>query len=342
MLRIDKNQKKLVRLAKSTLIEANHWERELQEMIYADPEAFCEEIGEDLLFIAQEISPSDILSDRIDILAVDEAGAAVVIELKRGSKKLQLFQAVSYAGMVSYWPGERFIETLATKNGMSNEDARAAVEEHVGPNISSINGKQRILLIAEDFDPALLIGCEWLHEQFGVDILCYRLVLSHENGNDYITCTCIYPPLEIATVTRAGMNKSGQTPTKWASWDAALESVENTALKDFVQKELEKSQRNHLQTLELYYYINGKFWFSFNVKKEHAYIWQKKRFAGDVDYWKTRLSKPDQVEEKKEKQRLRFYLTTAADFTAFANAMVEFKEKGFSESVDLIPSEDSE
>ena len=37
MLRIDKNAKKLVRLTKSVLAQADHWERQLQAMICAAP-----------------------------------------------------------------------------------------------------------------------------------------------------------------------------------------------------------------------------------------------------------------------------------------------------------------
>jgi hypothetical protein len=65
---------------------------------------FCEEIGESLLVIGQKVRPSDAVPDRIDILAIDDPGTSVVIELKRGSHKLQLLQAISYAGMVSAGP----------------------------------------------------------------------------------------------------------------------------------------------------------------------------------------------------------------------------------------------
>jgi hypothetical protein len=343
VLRIDKNEKKLVRLAKSTLAEANHWERELQAMIFAGPDAFCEEIGENLRVIGQEVRPSDVVSDRIDILAVDEAGAAVVIELKRGTDKLQLFQAVSYAGMISYWPEERFIETLAANYNQSNDDARAAIEDHTGSDISSINHAQRILLIAEDFDPALLVGAEWLHESFGVDIRCYRLLLSQENGNDYLTCTCIYPPLEIAMLTRGGENKSGQTATAWASWDAALEAIENTALRDFVRAELAKHQESRLPYREVIYRIGGKRRFWLSCRKKYAYMWQSGRFEEDVAYWQKLVSEPGHVKEVNGKRELRFHLTTAADFAAFANAMShELPKMEFFESADLDPSADSE
>ena len=114
MLRIDKKAKKLVRLTKTALAEADHWERELQAMICTSPEAFCEEIGERLWVIGQEVRPSNSLPDQIDILAVDELGIAVVIELKRGTHKLQLLQALSFVRLVSHWASDRFVETLSS------------------------------------------------------------------------------------------------------------------------------------------------------------------------------------------------------------------------------------
>ncbi len=331
MLRIDKNDKKLVRLTKSVLASAQHWERQLQEMICAAPTAFCEEIGESLRVIGQEVRPSDAVQDRIDILALDEGGNSVVIELKRGSHKLQLLQAVSYAGMVSRWPPDRFIETLAASYNQSKDDARAAIEDHTGSDISSINHAQRILLIAEDFDPALLVATEWLHENFSVDIRCYRLQLSQENGTDYLTCTCIYPPIEIATLTRGADSKPGQTGAAWESWDAALAAVESVAVKDFVRVEQPKHE-SRLSRRQIIYRIGGERRFYLNCRKKYAYVWQRGRFEGDDAYWKKVLSEPGHVLEVNNKRALRFRLTTAADFAAFGNAMnqeltrVEFSE----------------
>jgi hypothetical protein len=336
MLRIDKNEKKLVRLTKSALAEAEHWERHLQAMIFAEPDAFCEEIGESLWLIGQEVRPSDAVSDRIDILAIDEDGSAVVMELKRGSHKLQLLQAVSYAGMVSRWTAERFIETLAVNYKESNDDARTAIEEHTGSEISAINKTQRILLIAEDFDPALLISAEWLHENYGVDIRCYRLQLSQENNNEYLTCTCIYPPIEIATLTRGSDKKSGQAGTVWVSWDAALEGVENGAVKDFVRAELAKKQESRLANREIIYRRDGKRRFYLSCRQKYAYVWQAGRFEGDDGYWKKVLSEPSHVREVNSNRALRFRLATAADFGAFSKAMSEDLTKvEFSEAADL-------
>lgn len=251
MLRVDRLGRKLIRLSKSALSESDYWERELQAMILANPDAFCEELGESLWMIGQEVRPSEAIGDSIDLLAVDESGSGVILELKRGTHRLQLLQALSYAGMVSRWAPEQFVQTLATNYSQSTDNARSAIEDHTGSDISEINSGQRIFLIAEDFDPALLIATEWLHENYNVDIRCYRLELSQENGSDYVTCICIYPPIEIATLTRRGSGSVGPRSNGWPDWEAALQTVRNQAVKEFFKTEVANNQYNRLRSRQL-------------------------------------------------------------------------------------------
>ena len=59
--------------------------RNLQPMIRNAPREFFAELGEQLLPLGEEIRPSEVVDDRIDLLALDADGAAVIIELKRGA-----------------------------------------------------------------------------------------------------------------------------------------------------------------------------------------------------------------------------------------------------------------
>ena len=104
MVKISRDDKRLSRLKTPTLSDIEFLERyDLQKCIFNSPDAFCEEIGQDLMMIDEEVRPSNTVDDRIDLLAIDRDGTAVVLELKRGSHKLQLFQAISYAGMIAQW-----------------------------------------------------------------------------------------------------------------------------------------------------------------------------------------------------------------------------------------------
>src|SRR6266404_5167688 len=113
MLKIDRQKQHFTRLETPTLADCSISERyDLQEYICNSPEAFFEEIGQALFLIAKEIQPSDDVEDRIDLLALDKEGQAVILELKRGNHKLQMFQAISYAGMVANWHPDDFLSRL--------------------------------------------------------------------------------------------------------------------------------------------------------------------------------------------------------------------------------------
>jgi hypothetical protein len=312
VLRIDRKEKRLTRLQQTTLMEAAHWERQIQGMIIEHSDPFCEELGEPLWIVGQEVRPSESLPDRIDILAIDEDGSAVIIELKRGSHKLQLLQAVSYSGMIARWAPDQFVDTLAQNYRQSLADARADIEEHIGPDLATLNRSQRIILLAEDFDPALLVGAEWLHENFGVDIRCYRMSLSQEDNQEYLTCICIYPPMEIASLTRGGkVKKPDNNSGAWTDWDAALQGIENQSVVEFFRKELSHEHEGRLRYRELVYRIGDKRRFFASCRKKYVYTWQDGRFGGDEDFWRKRLSNPGSVVHvKKDHSGLRFHLIT--------------------------------
>jgi RecB family endonuclease NucS len=82
MLRLDRAVKKLIPLQSKKLADAGLLERhDIQQLIFANPDAFFNEIGETLWLIGQEIVPSDEVGDAIDLLAIDEDGNAVILEL---------------------------------------------------------------------------------------------------------------------------------------------------------------------------------------------------------------------------------------------------------------------
>jgi hypothetical protein len=113
MLRVDGASKQLVEVKSKTMKEAGYWERrDLQEMICKSPGPFVTELGEYIHLVGSEVVPHNDVADRIDILGVDEEGTAVIIEIKRGSHRLQLLQAVAYAGMVSKWEPSGFATEL--------------------------------------------------------------------------------------------------------------------------------------------------------------------------------------------------------------------------------------
>lgn len=336
MLKIDSSQKKLIKLQKSTLAQSDHWENDFRDMIIASPDEFCDELGESLWIIGKEVRPSDAIADRIDILAIDEDGNSVVIELKRGGHKLQLLQAISYAGMVAKWSVDRFVDNLSRNYPATLEEAKSDIEDFIG-DLGSINRSQRIMLVAEIFDPAILISAEWLHENFDVDIRCFRVDLSKGiDGADYLTCALVYPPIEIASLTR-GTGPRGEAATPvWGDWNAALKDIENKDLITFVTGEISKNQENRLRYRDLMYRIAGKRRYSFSCRKKQAYIWQHGRFIGDEEFWENLISKSQTVKVVDKGRNMRFNLITKEDFDKFKTAVtIDLVEKDFSVAEDF-------
>lgn len=177
MLRIDRKNQGFTLLETPSLAEVSITERhDLQEFISNSPDAFFRELGLELFLVSKEIMPSKSVQDRIDLLAVDREGNSVIIELKGGNNKQQLLQAISYVGMISQWTAEEFLELL-------NEDRREMLTDFLEVDLEDVNRAQRIVLIAEAFDYALLIGTEWVSNNYGVDVMCCRISVAKDTAS---------------------------------------------------------------------------------------------------------------------------------------------------------------
>jgi hypothetical protein len=313
-------KKHFTRLETPTLANAAIAERyDLQEYICNSPEAFFEEIGQSLFLIAKEIQPSDDVEDRIDLLGLDKEGQAVIVELKRGHKKLQMYQAISYAGMVATWEPDDFLNCL-------DADKQDKLLDFLEVEKEEINRLQRMILIAEAFDYSVLVGAEWLTEKFGVDILCCRLSLATDKtaNAEFLVCSNIFPAPELAQqAVRRGNTRIGVHPPKWSDWNAALANVSNMALVAYYKKELHSGCENYLPKRYLRYRIAGKRQWFVAARRQRAYVWQHGRFEGDVEFWRNGLSQPDQVKPVKDDRCLSFLLTTDSDFSFFKLAATE-------------------
>ena len=318
MLKINRQSQSLKVLNAPSLSDVSISERyHLQEFIANSPDAFFREIGLELFLIGKEIEPSPNVQDRIDLLAVDREGRSVIVELKRGNNKLQLFQAISYAGMISKWEPSDFLRRL--DSGQRESLANNFLEV----DTDDINRRQRIVLIAEAYDYALLVGTEWLSEQYGVEIICCRVAISidAETGSEYLVCSNVYPAPELVhqAISR-GRKVGNKVKTDWSDWQAALAGVANPAIVSYVEKEIAANRESYLPKRILRYRIGGKRRWFLAVRNKNAYVWQQGRFEGDIDYWKKGLGIPDVVKPVKDGICLRLFLHTNEDFKFFHEA----------------------
>jgi len=313
MLRIDRKNQGFTLLETPSLAEVSISERyDLQEFISNSPDAFFQELGLEVFLVGKEIMPSKSVQDRIDLLAVDKEGSSVVIELKRGNNKLQLLQAISYAGMISQWSADEFL-------GLMSKDRQEMLADFLEVDLEDVNRAQRIVLIAEEFDYALLVGTEWLSKNFSVDVMCCRISVAKDvgSGTEYLVCSNVYPARELFQEAAPRGQRSSMTMIKWSDWTAALAEVSNAALVEFFQSQLAEDRESYLRKRILHYRIDGKRRWFITARQARAYVWQHGRFDNDVEYWKKGLSEPAAVKPVKRGRCLSFFLESRDDFQFF-------------------------
>src|ERR1019366_8938386 len=131
----------------------------------------------EVFFVGSEIVPHDACRDRIDLLGLSRDGTPVVFELKRHRDRLQVLQAISYAAMVKKWDAARFLAALGTKHDEDTDELRSLLADEAF-NL----GEPEIVLIAESFDPEVILAAEWL-SQFKVPISDFA-ISGVEHGGD--------------------------------------------------------------------------------------------------------------------------------------------------------------
>lgn len=318
MLRIQRAEKTLARLGESQFAEMSITERyDLQEFIFNSAYEFFSEIGLDLFILDKEVTPSDVVQDRIDLLVLDRQGRSVIIELKRGYNKLQLLQAIAYAGMIAKWTPDDLLSRLRT-------DKKSQFDEFIGMERDAMNREQRIILMAEAYDFEVLVAAEWLHENYGVDILCCRLSMAVDPGtqSEYLTCSIVYPAPELAAQSIPRRGRSA-LPARWDNWDAALAGISSIEVIKYFKSELEQKRESNLSKRHVCYRIAGTRRFYVLARNQSAYCWQAGRFEGDRDFWATKISCPETITGVASGGALSFSLTTEGDFLAFRKSATE-------------------
>lgn len=322
MLLIDPDAKSLQAVPTTTLTAEQIQERYgLQACILANPKPFFDEIGEDLLLVASEVSPSPHIDRRIDLLAIDRDGAMVVIELKRDRHPLQLFQGVSYAALMSDWEPDRLVAARAQLLGVSESEARDELSGFLYRDLQSLNQSQRVVLVAEGYGYDLLATGQWLIDTYGLDIRCVQIQANNHEGANFLACHRVLPaePLTDLAVNR---RRSRPVPERYRDWDEVLATMEDEPQRAFFKEWVGRGQEGDPQKPILFFRKDGARMWWVSARGERSYVWQYKRMADDMAYWKKSLSDAESVKEVNGGSALRFHLREQRDYAAM-RAMVE-------------------
>ena len=191
-------------------------ERHLEDWIAGKPEI----LGETLLIIGRQIIIPEV-KDRLDLLALDPNGNAVIIELKRGRMSDPVdMQALRYASYISKWEFEDF-ENQA-KSHLGNGDdfnfnenfenfcMQAGVDE-----IPDINSNQRIIIAGSEVKDKLGSVALWLYEH-NVDIKVIEID-SYKDSDTLLIQPRTIIPLIVNKFSEVGKAAKGDVSKPWLS-----------------------------------------------------------------------------------------------------------------------------
>ncbi|MCX6701196.1 MAG: DUF4268 domain-containing protein [Methanomicrobiales archaeon] len=194
----DKTEKIIKTIPKTSLKDHNIFERQdLEKWIEENPAI----LGENLMILSSEFDKFDKTRERIDLLAMDQDGSLVIIELKRDdSGKNADLQAIKYAAFCSNFLLDDVIELhqqyCRKKNQHLSSDAvREKILDFItDKSFKNLNDVPRIILVSKEYRQEVTASVLWLRK-FGIDITCVKLTLHEMDDSKIIFQSDILIPL---------------------------------------------------------------------------------------------------------------------------------------------------
>ena len=179
-------------IEKTTFSQLGKYESDIEEILRKNMDMVCDSDEESMLLVGQQVKNAEL--GRSDLIAIDKFGNLVLIEIKRDKKDIEgrkeafEFQAIRYAASCATIDSvDKLIQNVYSpyiekhKAEFTDEDISSSeiAEEELNKffiknNISSFNEKQRIILVASEFDKQTLSAVAWLNKS-KVDISCYQI-----------------------------------------------------------------------------------------------------------------------------------------------------------------------
>lgn len=210
MYRID--NKKVKKLEMVTFSEIGMQESDIEEILRCNIEILCDDEDEEsMLIVGRQVENEK--RGRSDLTAVDNNGNMVLIEVKRDRRDIESrreafeFQAIRYAASYAtiespdelvekvYVPYiEKYRSEFEHGDLTSYEFASRKLNDFLRANdcLNNFNNKQRIILVASDYDEQTLSAVAWLNSN-DVNISCYKLTPYIINDEIYLKTDKLLP-----------------------------------------------------------------------------------------------------------------------------------------------------
>lgn len=202
------------KIEETTFSDLNMKESDLEEMLRQNVDMLCEE-EVSMIIVGQQVRNEK--NGRSDLTAIDNDGNIVLIEIKRDKKDIEHrnrkealeFQAIRYAAnCASIKEIDELIQNVFApyvekhkeefhskydRSLTSIEIAQREVKSFISANGNpQFNRKQRIMLVASDFDDQTLSAVAWLNSN-NVDISCYQVLPLQMDNKTLIDIKKILP-----------------------------------------------------------------------------------------------------------------------------------------------------
>jgi len=212
MYLIDKKNNKIEKINQVTFSELGFKEREhLQEWLAGNPES----LGEELLIIQKEFSGFYDTNERLDLLALDKKGNAIIIENKLDDTGRDVtWQALKYASYCSTLTKEQIrsiYQQYLDKQGNGEEATNKLSEffHNVEYEELTINQRQsqRIILVAGSFRKEVTSTVLWLLN-FKIKMQCFKATPFALGDQLFLTLEQIIPTKDAEDYTISMVDKT--------------------------------------------------------------------------------------------------------------------------------------
>ncbi|MFW6016677.1 MAG: hypothetical protein ACOCRK_09585 [bacterium] len=150
-------------------------EKEIEKIICSNPDV----LGEKLLILGRQVEFLEI-DDCIDLLAIDQLGNLVIVELKANLITTGAdFQATKYAAYVSNWSyqdiklqGENYYSTI-----QEDINFEVSLKNFLNFDVKSINHNQRIIVAGQEINKKFITAASWMREKgVNIKVLLYNFI----------------------------------------------------------------------------------------------------------------------------------------------------------------------
>jgi hypothetical protein len=272
MYKIDLKKKELNKIESTILRDENLLERnDLQQFIFNSWETFKNDIGlPTCILIGQEIKPHESIQDSIDLLAIDQNDSSlIVIELKRDKNKYQLLQALNYAAMVASWDSEKLVNILEKNKTIFSAEALELIKEN------ELSGDIRVILIAENYDPEVIITSNWLSTQYGLNITAFSVGL-HKIGTELLLeVDQKYPLPELSEAYETRRKKKTDDGISELTWEEIIPKLNYEFAKKGIElcKKIKQGDPKRRRFGDIRKNYEGFNWISLNFREKYINIY---------------------------------------------------------------------